>query len=439
MDVKSGTVSRPSVLTLPLCFPDQGVPLVHLREPAVNKTAARSARELDRRKSKIARRIFASALGLVALLASVGLVASQGPGDAKKPAPARAIDGVLARGVNLSHWFSHSSNGYGDAHLSSFITEADAKLMRGAGFTHVRVPVYMEMAFKPEEAQRAFTAKLVEKAAMLNKAGLAVVVTMDANEDNKKALAEPDKALEFIEGWRALARSFAGLEPRLVLFELLNEPYPLAGPQWWSLQQRTVEAVRSVAPQNTIIANAGGWSGVEEFTPNFPPLADANTIYTAHVYEPLLFTHQGATWVWPVAAGVDGVDWPLDSKATDRAARTGKTEEAVKQLHYQIGDRQFQADWLLARFDKLARWQERSGAQIYIGEFGVYRAAAPDVSRLRWHKEVRAAFEAHGWGWAVWDYAGGFAITQQSNPPRRTMDPAVLDALGLSANAGARH
>lgn len=412
---------------------------MHLRESVVNETMARSARELDPPKSKIARHIFASALGLVALLVSAGLVAAQGSDDAtKKPAPSRAIDGVMARGVNLSHWFSHSHNGYGDGHLSSFITEADAKLMRGAGFTHVRVPVYMDLAFKPEE--QAFTAKLVDKVAMLNKAGLAVVVTMDANEDNKKALAEPDKALEFIEGWRALARSFASLEPRLVLFELLNEPYPLAGPQWWSLQQRTIEVVRSVAPQNTIIANAGGWSGVDEYTSNFSPSADENTIYTAHVYQPLLFTHQGATWVWPVAAGVEGVDWPLDSKATERAVQTGRTEEAVKQLDYQIGDRQFQVDWLLTLFDKLARWQQRSGAKIYIGEFGVYRAVAPDLSRLRWLKEARKAFEARGWGWAVWDYSGGFAITQQ-NPPHRKMDPSVLDALGLeaSAGAGARH
>ena len=415
---------------------------MRLHEPVVDETTARSACEPGPQKSKIARYIFASALGLVALLVSAGLVASQGSGDArKKPAPSHAIDGVLARGVNLSHWFSHSNNGYGDGHLAAFITAADAELMRGAGFTHVRVPVYMELAFKPGEPQRAFTARLIDKIAMLNKAGLAVVVAMDANEDDKKALAEPSKALEFIKGWRSLARSFASFEPRLVLFELLNEPYPLAGPQWWSLQQRTIEAVRSVAPQNTIIANAGGWSGVEEYTPNFSPPADANTIYTAHVYEPLLFTHQGATWVWPVAAGVDGVDWPLDSAATERALQTGKTEEAVKQLDYQIGDRQFQVDWLLTHFDKLARWQEHTGAKIYIGEFGVYRAVAPDPSRLRWHKEVRKAFEARGWGWAVWDYSGGFAITQQSNPPHRRLDPLALDALGLraSASAGERH
>jgi endoglucanase len=414
---------------------------MHLREPAMDETTARSSRELERRKSKTARYIFASALGLVALLVSAGLVASQGPGGANsKPVPSLAIDGVLARGVNLSHWFSHSNNGYGDGYLSSFITEADAELMRGAGFTHVRVPVSMELAFKPGEPQQAFTAKLIDKIAMLNRAGLAVVVTMDANEDDKKALVESDKALEFIEGWRSLARSFASFEPRLVLFELLNEPYPLAGPQWWSMQQRTIEAVRSVAPQNTIIANAGGWSGVEEYSSKFAPPADANTIYTAHVYQPLLFTHQGATWVWPVAAGVDGVDWPLDSTATERAAQTGKTEEAVKQLDYQIGDRQFQVDWLLTLFDRLARWQENNGARIYIGEFGVYRAVAPDLSRLRWHKEVRKAFEARGWGWAVWDYAGGFGITQ-SNPPHRRLDPLVLDALGLraAASAGEQH
>ena len=46
---------------------------------------------------------------------------------------------------------------------------------------------------------------------------------------------------------------------------------------------------------------------------------------------------------------------------------------------------------------------------MHIGEFGVYDRA-PDDSRLRWVTAVREACARHDFGWAVWDYRGGFAV-----------------------------
>ena len=157
------------------------------------------------------------------------------------------------------------------------------------------------------------------------------------------------------------------------------------------------------------------------------------------MYHPVLFTHQGANWSWEVAAQVAGVEWPLSAAvAPVVAAHSGNTEEAVKQLHYQIGEHQFEAGWLANSFGKLTEWQKKAGSvPMYVGEFGVYRPVAPTSSRLRWHKEAREAFEARGWGWAVWDYAGGFAIAQ-SIPPYRTLDQAMLEALGLWEPIGRR-
>ena len=191
---------------------------------------------------------------------------------------------------------------------------------------------------------------------------------------------------------------------------------------------------RTVAPQNTLIANPGGWSGIEDYA-EFRPYPDANVVYTAHVYEPLLFTHQGTTWAWDIASQVQDVWWPLPPGTAKRqAARSGATEAAVKQLRYQISDGQFEVRWLIDRFDRLAQWQRRNGdPKVYIGEFGVYRTVAPQAASLRWHQEARQAFEARGWGWAVWDYAGGFGITRALD--RRALDTPMLQALGL-LNAG---
>ena len=273
-------------------------------------------------------------------------------------------------------------------------------------------------------------ATLVKKIADIHRAGLAVVVDLHPSQDEKQALIDSGDGSYFVEGWRSLARALAHLKHELVVFELMNEPTPMVGAQWRALQERTIEAIRTVAPRNTLIANPGGWSGIEDYA-EFRPYPDATVVYTAHVYEPLLFTHQGTTWAWDVAGQVKDVWWPLSPDlARQQATRSGATEEAVNQLRYQISDGQFQVRWLHDRFDRLAQWQRRNGnPQIYIGEFGVYRRIAPEAASLRWHREARQAFEARGWGWAVWDYAGGFGITRAMD--KKALHAPMLQALGL--------
>ena len=162
-------------------------------------------------------------------------------------------------------------------------------------------------------------ATLVKTIARINQAGLAVVVDLHPSQDEKQALIDSGDESFFVEGWRRLARALAHLQHELVMFELMNEPTPMVGPAWRALQKRTIEAIRTVAPQNTLIANPGGWSGIEDYA-EFRPYPDANVIYTAHVYEPLLFTHQGTTWAWEIASQVKDVWWPLPPEFGDAAS-----------------------------------------------------------------------------------------------------------------------
>lgn len=69
-------------------------------------------------------------------------------------------------------------------------------------------------------------------------------------------------------------------------------------------------------------------------------------------------------------------------------------------------------------FAKVAAWakQQAPGREIHIGEFGVYRTA-DDASKARWITAVRGACERHGFGWAVWDYQGGFAVRAPDGSP----------------------
>ncbi|MCA1613838.1 MAG: hypothetical protein LC800_06750, partial [Acidobacteria bacterium] len=98
------------------------------------------------------------------------------------------------------------------------------------------------------------------------------------------------------------------------------------------------------------------------------------------------------------------------------------------------GERRWDATLVEREIAAAAAWARRHGVALACNEFGAYRAHAPAGARLRWIADVRTALEKHGIGWAMWDYAGSFAVALKKDgvavPDRQT-----LAALGL---AGAR-
>jgi endoglucanase len=71
-----------------------------------------------------------------------------------------------------------------------------------------------------------------------------------------------------------------------------------------------------------------------------------------------------------------------------------------------------------AGFARVAVWaaEHAQGREIYLGEFGVYKAADPDSQR-RWITAVREAAESRGWSWAVWDYNDSFGVRDAKGRP----------------------
>jgi len=90
-----------------------------------------------------------------------------------------------------------------------------------------------------------------------------------------------------------------------------------------------------------------------------------------------------------------------------------------------------------ARLEKAKAWAASCSppATLYLGEFGAYRKGCDDASRKAWLTDVRTAAEANGIGWCVWDYSGGFAITDKKGNTARTLDEDAARALGLAFSA----
>jgi len=306
------------------------------------------------------------------------------------------------------------------------------KLMRGKGFTHVRIPLSPSLVFTDGPGiglNKTRVALFKSRVQSFVEEGLAVVVDLHPSESEKRELGNQVGDTRLVDRWNILSKELSTLNPEFVFLEVLNEPHPLVGSAWHELQGRLLTSIRSGAPDHTIVLNPGGWSGVDDFE-NFKPYTDRNVVYTMHWYGPILFTHQGASWSWNIAEQVAGLGWPVTQEAAEAAALKARSDEARNFVRQHAQDGQFQKNWIEQQFNKLSRWQtQNDGARVYVGEFGAYRKVSPALDRFRWHRASREAFEARGWGWSVWDFKGGFGVANELNG-KTTFEPKMMEALG---------
>lgn len=361
-------------------------------------------------------------LGLAALAAS------------RPPAWAGPAEVRLGRGVNLSHWFAQSSNGYGPQHLEGFVTLEDIGRIVHAGFDHVRLGVEPDALFAKEGDRTRFSEPVLSALRRtldaITEQGLTVVLDLHPVGASKEPLLRKEGAETFVARWSRLSASIAADGRRRVVLEILNEPEPLGGEAWWTLQGRALVAIRGEGAANPVVVSGGNWSGIEDLVAR-QPYADRNLIYTVHHYAPLLFTHQATTWSWDAAAPIAGLGWPLAPEAAETAAAAAtKDERARGFLRDQIRGGDFTLATMEAQFDRLTRWQaEHGGVPIYVGEFGVYAKAAPAESRLAWVRSAREAFERRGWSWALWDNTPSFGFRLDA-AQGKAINPDLLRALG---------
>lgn len=348
-----------------------------------------------------------------------------------RAATAEALAAPL-RGVNLSHWFAQSMEGYAPAHLANYVGPSDLAQLAQAGFRHVRLPVDPGIVLGRSGTEPVAPVLDALRAAIgrITGQGLAVIVDLHPVGAAKNVLLTPEGARAFVAGWSALAAALAPLQTGELSLEILNEPDPLKGKAWWDLQRQALAAIRGAGWRGGVIANGGGWSGIEDLVA-FDAYDDPKVIYTVHCYAPLLFTHQATTWSWDVARRVRGLGWPIaPGDAEAAASRAGADDEARGFVKSAIAAGHFTRQALDAQFEQLARWQAaQGGPPIYVGEFGVYDREAPAEARLAWVRSVREACDSRRWGWALWDYSPSFGLLPRSGA--RTLAPAMLSALGI--------
>jgi aryl-phospho-beta-D-glucosidase BglC (GH1 family) len=363
-------------------------------------------------------------------------LAQPAPKPAPPTQPSAALLAHLQRGVNLSHlWWKPSE--LKDARGADAVTTDDVALFKSAGITHVRIPVDPALVAEGKDRLNpAAMATLTEAVRRLHAAGIATVLdahtTGTAGAVDKNPDAWEPKLTAF---WTLFAPAWKQTSPDLLAVELLNEPNGLKDDKEWpAAQERLRAAVRKALPKHAIILTGDDWGSIDGLM-KLTPSSDANTLYSFHFYEPHTFTHQQATWGSPMWKEIKNLRYPFDQPNADAAAAAAADPKAASSIRWYAKDK-WDGAKVHGRFDKVKAWADAHHATLYLGEFGAYRQGCDEVSRSAWLKDVRTAAEKNGIGWCVWDYAGGFAVTDKPDSKNtRTLNEPSARALGLTLPA----
>jgi endoglucanase len=340
----------------------------------------------------------------------------------------------LRHGINLSHWFAQvfDPKGYTKEHFDAYDTAQDIVLIKSMGFDHVRFTLNCEPMFLRGQADRIppdYLAMVDGAIKMILDQGLAVIIDIHPESDLKARLAADDAAVEqFEDYWRALAKHYSTLDSERVFFEVLNEPEFKDRYRWEGVQMRLARAIREGAPNHTIIVAGANWSSITELL-FLEPLRDPNVIYNFHFYDPHIFTHQGATWSTNFQHYLSKLPYPSTPENV-RAAVAQAPDAVNQQLIVRYGLDRWNAERIDAEIAVAADWGKRWHVPLTCNEFGVYREAATPEDRAAWIHDVRTALEKYGFGWTMWDYAGGFSVVNTKHGTR-VPDDVTLRALGL--------
>ncbi len=203
---------------------------------------------------------------------------------------------------------------------------------------------------------------------------------------------------KFVEVWRSIAQRYKGVRT-IWGFDLANEPVEEFVEEgcddWHGLAERTARAIREIDPERTIIVEAPPWGSPESLA-DFTPIAVPNVVYSAHMYVPHQFTHQGVH-----QRNQPPVDYPGE-----------------------IAGKYWDKDALRAALRPVAEFQRAYNVHIYMGEFSAIRWA-PGDSAHRYLRDVIDIFEENGWDWSYHAFREWNGWSVEHGPDRNDTRPAA--------------
>ena len=285
------------------------------------------------------------------------------------------------RGVNLGGWLSQCD--YSQERLDTFITEADIAKIASWGLDHVRLPLDYNVVENEDGSYKEDGFNRIAKAiAWSRKYNLNLIIDLhktlgfsfDAGEKQSGFFDNEKLQERFYCLWEELAKHF-GNDPEHVAFEILNEVTDKSFIDTWNtVSHKCIARIRKYAPDTLILVGSyynNSACAVKDLAAPY----DDKVIFNFHCYDPLKFTHQGATWTDAIA--------PAERIAFDDTDITPA----------------FFDDFFASAIETA----KLHNTTLYCGEYGVIDVVSP-ADTLKWYKCINAIFEKHGISRSAWSY-----------------------------------
>ena len=285
------------------------------------------------------------------------------------------------KGVNLGGWLSQCD--YSEERLNHFITEPDIERIASWGVDHVRIPIDYNVIENEDGTYKEEGFARIDKALELcKKYNLNTVLDLHKTAgfsfdfgEKEDGFFESEKLQERFYGiWEQFARRYGTCSDR-VAFELLNEVTEQSYIDVWNrVSNECIKRIRAYAP-DTLILVGSYWNNCASAVKDLAEPYDDKVVYNFHCYEPLKFTHQGATWT-------DKID----------------PEERISYEESGIVPEFFE-EFFQAALEKA----KNSNTVLYCGEYGVIDRVSPEDT-LKWFKAINSVFEKYGISRCAWSY-----------------------------------
>jgi len=316
-----------------------------------------------------------------------------------------ALPGFM-RGINLGNGLDAPQEGAWGVTLS----ERHFQMAADAGLDHVRLPVRFS-AHAGEQAPFNIDPKFFERVDWAIDQALArhLSIIVDFHHYGEM-MKEPERHIErFIGMWKQIAARYKN-RPATVAFELLNEPSDKLEPgKWNAIVSRGIQTIRAENPTRLILIDSYFWASDEYLKHLELPAGDDNVIASFHMYQPILFTHQGADWMGPEYQ-TRGVVFPgPPAKPISPAGATQKTPWVKEWFDgYNSAPPATNPggpNTVFSHFQAVEEYIAVTQRRVYLGEFAVIDHA-DRKSRENWVRLVRQEAERRDIGWAYWDDGG---------------------------------
>jgi endoglucanase len=224
-------------------------------------------------------------------------------------------------------------------------------------------------------------------------------------------------------------------ESDLIMYEICNEPHDISDYVWGKIQQNAINVIRKNDSKHTIIVSPSGWSSFRNLK-NLPVYSDSNLIYDFHFYDPMVFTHQCASFITPQTINLKNVPFPYDP------TRMPIFPDDLKGTWFETSFNNYSTEGQVESLKKLIdiaiEFRDTRKVRIYCGELGVHIPGASPIDRVFWYETVCSYLNQNNIPFTIWDYKDVFGVFNIStaNPNRRwfpdDLNMPLIKAIGFN-------